>query len=118
MGVDWEILKHRFLEMDQSAQLDSLVLNLVRIQGVASSGTGESVFEYLIRESQFFVEWIVAGIDLEDELDRAVELADLQRLLSRWKLGDWWGDEEKRQEVARLAGDWSGRIVGREGMAA
>lgn len=117
MGVDWETLKHRFLEMDQSAQLNSLALNLIRIQGVASSGTGESVFEYLVRESQFFIEWIVTELDLEEDLDRAVELADLQRLLSRWKLGDWWGDVEKRQEMTRLAGDWGGRIVGRDGLS-
>lgn len=108
MGMNWEILKQQFLQADQSAQLDSLALNLTRIQILAVSGTDESMVEHLVRESQFFIEWMVAGIDLETGLDQAVELADLQRLLSRWKLSwsDWWGDDRKRQEVARLAQEW------------
>ncbi|MEM6252734.1 MAG: hypothetical protein AAF821_07420 [Cyanobacteria bacterium P01_D01_bin.156] len=113
MGVDWEILKTHFLQTDQKTQLNSLVLNLTRIQIFASSGTGESIFEHLVRESQFFIEWIVTGIDLETNLEQALELSDLQRLLSRWKLNwlDWWDDEEKRQEIAQLAQDWSQRIL-------
>ncbi|MEA5467113.1 hypothetical protein [Leptothoe sp. PORK10 BA2] len=108
MGVSWDILKKRFLQADQTAQLESLALNLTRIQAFVESGTGESVVEHLIRESQFFIEWIVPGIDLETSLDQAVELADLQRLLSRWKLSwsDWRGDEQKRQEVVRLSQEW------------
>lgn len=113
MGVDWEILKSRFLQADQATQLDSLALNLTRIQALVNSGTSESVAEHLVRESQFFIEWMVAGIDLEIDLDQAVELADLQRLLSRWKLSwaDWWGDAQKRQEVAKLAQQWSDRLL-------
>ena len=113
MGVNWDILKKRFLQADQTAQLESLALNLTRIQFFADSVTGESFVEHLIRESQFFIEWIVPGIDLETGLDQAVELADLQRLLSRWKLNcsDWWGDEQKRQEVARLSQEWCDRIL-------
>ena len=120
MGVDWEILKTRFLQADQAAQLDSLALNLTRIEAFASSGTGESVFEHLVRESQFFIEWTVAGIDLETSLDQAVELADLQRLLSRWKLSwpDWWGDEQKRQEVATLAQQWCALIIQKNTLSA
>ena len=113
MGVNWDILKKRFLQADQTAQLESLALNLTRIQFFADSVTGESVVEHLIRKSQFFIEWIVPGIDLETGLDQAVELADLQRLLSRWKLNcsDWWDDEQKRQKVAQLAQEWCERIL-------
>ena len=113
MGVDWDILKNRFLEADRAAQLDSLALNLTRIQAFVSSGTGESIFEHLVRESQFFIEWMVVSIDLETGLDQAVELADLQRVLSRWKLGGvaWWGDEQKRQEIAELSREWGERIL-------
>ncbi|MEO0988675.1 MAG: hypothetical protein AAFY20_24525 [Cyanobacteria bacterium J06639_14] len=119
MGVNWDILKKRFLQADQTAQLERLALNLTRIQFLADSVTGESVVEHLIRESQFFIEWIVAGIDLETNLEQAVELADLQRLLSRWKLG--WaelGDDHKRKEVAKLAQQWSDRLLQRYALSA
>ncbi|MEM1254854.1 MAG: hypothetical protein AAGI69_20660 [Cyanobacteria bacterium P01_H01_bin.21] len=98
MGINWEILKTCFLKVDQSAQLDSLALNLTRIQVFVSSGTSELVVEHLVRESQFFIEWMVTGLDVEASLEQAVELANLQRVLSRWKLSrsDWWSDEQKR----------------------
>ena len=56
MGVNWDILKKRFLQADQTAQLESLALNLTRIQFFADSVTGESVVEHLIRESPFFID--------------------------------------------------------------
>ena len=113
MGVDRDILKTHFLETDSTAQLDSLALNLTRIRFFAESGIGESVAQYLVRESQFFIEWMVTGINLEADAERAAELVDLQRLLSRWKFGwkDSWEDDQKREEMAVLAQRWSDRLL-------
>ncbi|MGD1936743.1 MAG: hypothetical protein ACFCA4_04205 [Cyanophyceae cyanobacterium] len=113
MGVDWDILKTHFLQADPAVQLDSLALNLTRIQVFANSGTGESVAQHLVRESQFFIEWMVVDINLESDAARAAELVDLQRVLSRWKLSwrDWWEDEQKREEMANLAQRWSDRLL-------
>ncbi len=113
MGVDWEILKHEFIQADQSTQLDSLALNLKRIQMLVSGGKDKSVVDHLVRESQFFIEWSVSTLDLDTNLDCAVELADLQRLLSRWKLSDWWGEDLKRKDVAGLAEAWRYRVANR-----
>lgn len=112
MAINWDILKARYLQADRVTQLDSLVLNLTRIQVLVGSGTDELVAQHLIRESQFFIEWTVPDVNLETHLDFATELLDLQRLLSRWKLSwsDLWANENERQEIAALAKQWCDRI--------
>ena len=64
--------------------------------------------QHLVGESQFFIEWAVLGINLETDIAFASDLVDLQRLLSRWKLGwaELWANEVKRQEMATLAQQW------------
>lgn len=114
MAINWDILKAQYIQADRAAQLNSLALNLARIQLLAHSGTHELVAQHLVRESQFFIEWTVLGIDLETNLLFAAELVDLQRLLGRWKLSwaELWASESKRQEIATLAQQWGDRIRG------
>ena len=108
MSINWDILKGQYLEANRATQLDSLALNLTRIQLLARSGTDEPVAQHLIRESQFFIEWTVPSIDLETDVTFATELVDLQRLLSRWKLrwSEVWANEKNRREIATLAQQW------------
>ncbi|ASC69194.1 uncharacterized protein XM38_001200 [Halomicronema hongdechloris C2206] len=110
--MNWDILKTQYLQANRATQLDSLALNLTRIQLLAKSGTDESVAQHLVRESQFFIEWAVPSIDLDSDIAFATELVDLQRLLSRWKLSwsELWGSESQRQEIARLAQQWCVRL--------
>jgi hypothetical protein len=105
MAINWDLLKTQYLQVNRTTQFDSLALNLTRIQLLARSGSDELVVQHLVRESQFFIEWAVSTIDLEIDLALATELVDLQRLLSRWKLGwpELWAREECRQEMATLA---------------
>ncbi|MEM8638666.1 MAG: hypothetical protein AAGG51_07635 [Cyanobacteria bacterium P01_G01_bin.54] len=112
MAVDWDILKAQYLRGDRGTQLDSLALNLTRIQLLAQQDSNEPVAQHLIRESQFFIEWLVLGMDLDTDLVLATELVDLQRLLSRWKLGGsaLWMDAQQRHNIALLAQDWCQRI--------
>jgi len=107
-------IKTQYLQSNRTTQFDSLALNLTRIQLLARSGSDELVAQHLVRESQFFIEWAVPTIDLETDLALATELVDLQRLLSRWKLGwsELWAREERRQEMATLAQQWCDRIHG------
>ncbi len=107
-------IKTQYLQSNRTTQFDSLALNLTRIQLLARSGSDELVVQHLVRESQFFIEWAVSTIDLEADLALATELVDLQRLLSRWKLGwpELWASEEQRQEMATLAQQWCDRIHG------
>jgi hypothetical protein len=100
--------KTQYLQSSQETQLQSLALTLTRIQLFAQSGANELVAYHLVRETQFFIEWFVPGLDLATDMALATALVDLQRLLSRWKL-DWsvlWAIESERQEIAMIAQQW------------
>jgi hypothetical protein len=114
MAINWEILKRQYLKANHATQLDILSLNLARIQTLAQSGAEEdgSAAKHLIRESQFFIEWIVPTIDLETDIDFAVELVNLQRLLSHWKI-DWpehWDSESNRLAISKDLQPWRDRL--------
>jgi hypothetical protein len=108
MAINWEILKSHYLQNNQTTQLDSLALNLTRLQTLAQSGTDEQIAQHLIRESQFFIEWTVPHLNLETDIHLATQLVDLQRLLSQWKLSgsELWNNEADRQTIATLAQQW------------
>ncbi|MBE9109264.1 hypothetical protein IQ273_07525 [Nodosilinea sp. LEGE 07298] len=113
MAQNWDILKARYLRSSQETQLQNLVLNLVRIQLFAQSGTNGLVAQHLVRETQFIIEWVVPRIDLATDMAFATALVDLQRLLSRWKL-EWsvlWADESERQEIAMLGQQWCNYLI-------
>jgi hypothetical protein len=104
-----EQLKSRYLATDP---LNHLALNLVRIQILAQNGGNGAATYYFIRESQFFIEWTVPTMNLETDIDFAVELVDLQRLLGHWKL-DWpdqWDSEKKRLAIIEDLQPWCDRL--------
>lgn len=106
--MNWDSLKTPFLEADSSTQVDRLTFNLMRIQLLAVSGMDEPVAKHLLRESQFFIEWLVPQFDLETHLSTAAELVNLQRSLSQWWL-NWetlWADTQSRQAMAALVQQW------------
>lgn len=112
MAVNLDSLKTQYLEHDISTQLGRLVENLTQIKALAQAGTEEEVAQDLIRESQFFIEWVVPNFNLETNLELATELVELQRQLSRWKL-HWsmlWSSPGERLQVARCAQEWSDRL--------
>lgn len=76
MAINWDILKARYL---QASQIDSLSMNLLRLQALADSGAEQSAAHHLVRESQFFIEWTVPDINLENDIALATELLELQR---------------------------------------
>ncbi len=114
MAMNWEILKSRYLQTSHSSQIDSLSLNLIRLQALATSGVEESVAYHLIRESQFFIEWSVPSINLETNMTLATELLSLQRQLSYWKLSwiELWSSEQERQKIAATAQHWCEQLQG------
>jgi hypothetical protein len=120
MAINWEILKRRYLKANHVAQLDILSLNLTHIQTLVQSGAeGDgAAAKHLVRESQFFIEWIVPTMDLETDIDFAVELVDLQRLLSHWKI-DWsehWDSESHRLAISKDLQVWCDRLQQRSEM--
>lgn len=113
MAVNLDSLKTQYLQNDISTQLDMLAANLAQLSVLAQMGTEEQLTQDLIRESQFFIEWMVSHLDLEMKLDLATELVELQRQLSRWKL-HWssiWSNSDDRLQVAQLAHEWGDRVL-------
>ncbi|GAQ00072.1 hypothetical protein [Leptolyngbya sp. NIES-2104] len=112
MAINWDNLKQRYLQSGRASQLESIVLNLARIQTLANSGEDGQVARHLVRESQFLIEWTVPTIDLETDLPIATALVDLQRQLSEWKL-DWdglWENASARSSLVMQAQQWCDRL--------
>jgi hypothetical protein len=120
MAMNWEILKARYLQVSPTEQMDSLSLNLIRLQALAESGAEGSVARHLVRESQFFIEWTVPILNLETDMTLATELLSLQRLLSRWKLSwpELWSSSLQRQQMAESARYWCENLQGQLGAMA
>jgi hypothetical protein len=112
MAINWDTLKTRYLQTDRATQIDSIVLNLTRIQTLANSGTDSQVIQHLIRETQFLIEWLVPTIDFTTDITTASELVDLQRQLSHWKLhwAELWENPDDRQQIAAQAQAWCVRL--------
>jgi hypothetical protein len=114
MAMNWETLKARYEAVSPVAQIDSLGMNLIRLQTLAENGTEESVAQHLVRESQFFIEWAVPGLSLETNIALVQDLQSLQRLLSRWKLSwpELWSSPTERQKMAETAQQWYEHLQG------
>ena len=112
MAINWEILKMRYLQTSRASLMDSLSLNLARLQSLSSSGGDSVIAHHLVRESQYFIEWTVSGINLETDMALATELLTLQRQLSQWKLrwSELWESEPSRQQVSATAQTWSEQL--------
>lgn len=117
MAVNWNSLKAQYLQTDTSTQLGRLAENLSQIKVLAQTGTEEQLVQDLIRESQFFIEWLVTHLNLETKIDLAAELVELQRQLSRWKLHGsvLWSSPGDRLQMARLSQEWSDQLLNLSG---
>jgi hypothetical protein len=112
MAVNLDSLKTQYLQHDISTQLGCLVENLTQIKALVQAGTEEQLAQDLIRESQFFTEWVVPNLNLDTSLKLATELVELQRQLSRWKL-HWstlWSSPNDRLQVAKYVQEWGDRL--------
>jgi hypothetical protein len=120
MAVNLDILKAQYLTHDTPTQLGRLAANLTQIKALTQAGTEEQLAQDLIRESQFFIEWVVPSLNLETELDLATELVELQRQLSRWKLhgSRLWSSQSDRLQIAKHAQAWSDRLLNLAGLLA
>lgn len=112
--MNWEKLKAGYEAASPAAQIDGLCLNLIRLQTLAEGGVDGLVAQHLVRESQFFIEWTVAGLSLETNMALVQELVSLQRLLSRWKLNwsEQWVNPIERQKIADTAQHWYEHLQG------
>jgi hypothetical protein len=102
-----------FMQDDVTTRLRRLATHLSQIQSLWTQGSSEDVILALIDESRYFVEWTVPDMVKADDIDRACELVDLVRLLTRW-LFHWdniWTDAEQKQSASAQISYWLQRVL-------
>jgi hypothetical protein len=94
--------RERFQQNDLSTQLNLLAGNLAQIQSLMMTGMEAERVVCLVRESLYFIEWMVPRY-LKVDIDGAADLVNLGRVLAQWRF-NWekiWEDAEVRVETAQ-----------------
>lgn len=91
-----------------SVRLEKLAQIFLKIASFSAERTNAEAVLALIQESKAFLE--LTAIDLD--VDRAFELAQMQRQLSRWHLhwSEIWAQDSSHSEISTLAQAWAIRI--------
>jgi hypothetical protein len=120
---NWEGAKANYLKLDRSQQMGNVASSLSRIQTNLQfqDEPGDQVALAAIEECQRLTEWTTTTLNLhsdESDLNLAETLLAVGRQVSRWKY-DWQHcrqDDEKREEMIAIAGQWSKRILEQSGL--
>nr|WP_322709254.1 hypothetical protein [Nostoc sp. ChiSLP03a]MDZ8210416.1 hypothetical protein [Nostoc sp. ChiSLP03a] len=102
-----------FMQDDVTTRLHHLATHLSQIQSLWTQGSSEDLILVLVDESRYFIEWTVPDMVKADDIDRACELVDLVRLLTRW-LFHWdniWTDAEQKQSASLEISYWLQRVL-------
>jgi hypothetical protein len=102
-----------FMQDDVTTRLHHLATHLSQIQSLWTQGSSEDLILALVNESRYFIEWTVPDMVIADDIDRACELVDLVRLLTRW-LFHWdniWTDAEQKQSASVQISYWLQRVL-------
>lgn len=102
-----------FMQDDVTTRLRRLATHLSQIQSLWTQGSSEDLILALVDESRYFVEWTVPDMVKADDIDRACELVDLVRLLTRWLFhwDDIWTDAEQKQSASAQISYWLQRVL-------
>ncbi|YAF99199.1 MAG: hypothetical protein AB3A66_27395 (plasmid) [Nodularia sp. CChRGM 3473] len=102
-----------FTQDDVPTRLRHLAAHLSQIHSLWTQISSQELMLPLVKESRYFLEWTVPDMVQADDIDRAAELVDLGRFLTRW-LFNWdkiWADPEQRQSAAGQTQDWLRRVL-------
>jgi hypothetical protein len=100
--------QERFQLQDIPTRLNNLAAHLEQIQSLILTGTNSDEVVSLMRESRYYIEWIVTEF-VDIDVDSSFELVELGRVLTQW-LFNWekiWVDTDERGKVAQIAGSLS-----------
>ncbi|MBD2297924.1 hypothetical protein [Nostoc sp. FACHB-190] len=102
-----------FMQDDIPTRLHHLAAHLSQIQCLWTQASSPDMILALVNESRYFIEWTVPDMVKADDINRAAELVDLGRLLTRWLFhwDDIWFDTEQRQSAAMQTQDWLRRVL-------
>ncbi|MBW4621128.1 MAG: hypothetical protein KME17_17440 [Cyanosarcina radialis HA8281-LM2] len=110
--TDFSLKQQDFGKQDLPDRLHQLAENLSQMQKLCASESPRSLMFDLIKESRYFIEWTVPDL-VKIDIDRAAELVDLGRVLTRWlfNLEKTWSDRQEKLQVAQQAEQWLKRVV-------
>ena len=102
-----------FMQDDVTTRLRRLATHLSQIQSLWTQGSSEDLILALVDESRYFIEWTVPDMVKANDIDRACELVDLVRLLTRWLFhwDDIWTDAEQKQSASAQISYWLQRVL-------
>lgn len=111
--TDFTLKQQSFVQNDIPTRLGHLAANLSQIKTLWLEGSHQDLIIHLVKESRYFIEWIVPDMVEADDIDRAAELVDLVRVLTRW-LFKWdtiWSDATEKLSAAEQTENWLKRVV-------
>jgi hypothetical protein len=91
-----------------SVRMERLIDNFQRMEALSSDGANAETVLTIVRETKVFLE--LTALDLD--VNRAFELAQIQRQLSRWHI-HWlevWTNDASRLEISTLANTWAQQL--------
>jgi hypothetical protein len=106
----FEERRERYLRFSMERRVGNLATNVNRLGIYLNTDHSSEDTVYLLRETQYLLDWTSLELNFESK----VELLELQRQLSRWKL-NWdsiWTNELERQKVQIQARAWAEKLLG------
>lgn len=111
--TDFSLKQQSFVQDDIPTRLGYLAVNLSQIKTLWLEGLHQDSIIQLVKESRYFIEWIVPDMVVADDIDQAAELVDLVRVLTRW-LFKWdtiWSDATEKLYAAQQTKNWLKRVL-------
>ncbi|MEA5599746.1 hypothetical protein [Nostoc sp. UHCC 0252] len=111
--TDFTLKQQSFVQDDIPTRLGYLAVNLSQIKTLWLEGLHQDSIIQLVKESRYFIEWIVPDMVEADDIDQAAELVDLVRVLTRW-LFKWdtiWSDATEKLSAAQQTENWLKRVL-------
>lgn len=102
-----------FIQDDVPTRLHQLANHLSEIYALWTGTPSQELMLAFVNESRYFIEWTVPDMVKANDIDRAAELVDLVRLLTRW-IAHWdkiWSDEEQKRVAQGQTQDWLRRVL-------
>lgn len=106
--------QERFQRLAKSTRLGAIAANLERISSFSQDGKSSGLVLAVLQETRYFVEWAAPDTDTEV----GAQLADCQRLLTRWS-SNWNAiaqEESRRSELCKTAHEWADSLLDASGL--
>lgn len=104
-----------YLRLTLPIRLGSLAADLARVASFAEIRDDAAV-ESLMEESTAFIEWCAPGL-VNEQIDEAARLVDIQRGLATWqRLWQNTQHESERDKLIRQAQAWSDEVLAMSGL--